>query len=76
MRDRQFWEKNYPKLNKFYFASVLPELVDSRSARNMPLREPEEILMATEEKNYLHSSFENLFVKICSFQYYRYYFVQ
>ena len=39
-----FWsEKMLPKLQRFYFRSVLPELVDPRHTRNMPIREDRQI---------------------------------
>lgn len=39
-RDNLFWiEEMLPKLEKFYTACILPEIVDSRQSRSMPLRE-------------------------------------
>jgi len=38
-RDQQFWEeKMLPKLQKFFFNCLLPEIVDPRRKRSMPLR--------------------------------------
>lgn len=38
-RDDAFWqEKMLPKLKTFYFNCILPELIDPRKARSMPLR--------------------------------------
>lgn len=38
-RDDNFWKNEMePKLLKFYMEALLPELVDSRKSRNMPLR--------------------------------------
>ncbi|GFU42275.1 yqaJ domain-containing protein [Trichonephila clavipes] len=38
---RRVWERNYSKtIEKFYFKCVLPEILDGRAPRNMPLREP------------------------------------
>ncbi|XP_064211833.1 uncharacterized protein LOC103314328 [Tribolium castaneum] len=40
MKDNEFWEeKMLPKLQRFYFHSLLPELVDPRHIRNMPIRD-------------------------------------
>ncbi|GFV42835.1 hypothetical protein TNCV_3580851 [Trichonephila clavipes] len=38
---RRVLERNYSKtIEKFYFRCVLPEILDGRAPRNMPLREP------------------------------------
>ncbi|KOB67839.1 hypothetical protein OBRU01_19204 [Operophtera brumata] len=38
-RDTEFFEtKMLPKLNAFYFEHILPELIDPRHTRNLPLR--------------------------------------
>ncbi|GFS73481.1 hypothetical protein TNCV_1101851 [Trichonephila clavipes] len=38
---RRVLERNYSKtIEKFYFKCVLPEILDGRAPRNMPLREP------------------------------------
>lgn len=35
-----FWEKEMlPKLQQFYLSAMLPEIIDSRHARKMPIRE-------------------------------------
>ncbi|XP_063931863.1 uncharacterized protein LOC135143855 [Zophobas morio] len=40
-KDDNFWQnKMFPKLKYFYHEALLPELVDPRKCRNMPLREP------------------------------------
>lgn len=54
--DEEFWKKIFPKLTKFYFDCLLPELVDSRLARNMPVRDPEYIKEAIRKKNGAKSS--------------------
>lgn len=39
-RDDQFWEREMElKLEKFYFECLLPELIDPRVPRKMPVRE-------------------------------------
>lgn len=39
-KDEQFWkEKMIPRLTKFYYMCVLPEIIDPRKSRSMPLRE-------------------------------------
>lgn len=51
LMDNDFWsEKVYPILEKFYFNCYLPELLDSRLARNMPIKEPEYIIQANQNK--------------------------
>ncbi|KAF4528913.1 hypothetical protein B566_EDAN017330 [Ephemera danica] len=39
-RDRDFWEILLPQLVKFYMECLLPEIIDPRKKRSMPLREP------------------------------------
>ncbi|XP_076545135.1 uncharacterized protein LOC143305429 isoform X2 [Osmia lignaria lignaria] len=47
-RDDNFWQNNMePKLIQFYLLCMLPELIDSRYNRGMPIREPQFI---TEER--------------------------
>ncbi|KAI5630711.1 yqaJ-like viral recombinase domain-containing protein [Phthorimaea operculella] len=39
-KDDDFWaQKMLPKLSKFYFTCVVPEIVDPRKSRSMPLRD-------------------------------------
>lgn len=38
-KDEPFWEKIKKQLNDFYMDCLLPELVDPRKCRNMPLRD-------------------------------------
>ncbi|GFW69639.1 ferritin heavy chain A [Trichonephila clavipes] len=38
--NEEFWKGIIPKLEKFYFKCVLPEILDGRAPRNMPLKEP------------------------------------
>lgn len=48
-RDDQFWKQEMePKLSKFYFDCLLPELIDPRFPRSMPIRNPDWILQAQE----------------------------
>ena len=50
--DRQFWNiKMEPKLTRFYMECLLPEIVDSRVRRNMPIKDPTYILKAKNEKD-------------------------
>uniref|UniRef100_A0A1B6E5X2 Uncharacterized protein n=1 Tax=Clastoptera arizonana TaxID=38151 RepID=A0A1B6E5X2_9HEMI len=40
-RDDEFWkEKMFPKLERFYMDCLLPELIDPRHNRSMPIRNP------------------------------------
>lgn len=46
-RDRKFWNENMEyKLKRFYNECLLPELVDPRHSRHMPIREPNYIMSA------------------------------
>lgn len=46
-RDETFWEEiMYPKLHKFYMNCLLPEIIDPRHSRSMPIRNPIYILEA------------------------------
>ncbi|CAN7978517.1 unnamed protein product [Ixodes persulcatus] len=50
-RDDQFWEvQMLPQLQKFYRYCLLPEIVDPRQSRSMPIRDPDYILEAIREK--------------------------
>ena len=47
VKDNEFWNNEmFPKLERFYFLCLLPEIVDSRHARGMPIREPAYITIA------------------------------
>lgn len=49
-REEAFWANEMvPKLTQFYLHCVLPEIVDSRHARDMRVREPEYILAAQKQ---------------------------
>ena len=51
-RDDNFWKKEMePKLVRFFFDCMLPEIVDGRYLRNMKIREPDYILRAMLKKN-------------------------
>ncbi|KAJ8685040.1 hypothetical protein QAD02_020833 [Eretmocerus hayati] len=54
-RDDDFWNQNMAEpLRKFYFDCLLPEIIDSRYNRSMPLREPDYVIEAQKvlrEKN-------------------------
>lgn len=50
-KDDQFWENNmFPKLQTFFSNCLLPELVDPRHSRSMPIRNPNYILEAKQKK--------------------------
>ena len=50
LRDDEFWiTKMEPSLSRFYKECMLPEIVDSRHNRSMPIRDPEYILKAQEQ---------------------------
>lgn len=49
-RDKKFWsEKMFNQLHSFYHDCMLPELVDPRFGRNMPIRDPSSVIAAQEE---------------------------
>lgn len=49
--DKTLWEKTMAEaLKKFYHDCLLPEILDSRHNRNMPLREPQYVIQAQEEQ--------------------------
>lgn len=50
-RDHAFWNQIVPKMKQFYMKCCLPEILDSRFRRKLPLREPEYILMAIQKRN-------------------------
>lgn len=51
VRDDVFWTENMVcKLVRFYDDCVLPELLDPRRERNMPIRDPEYIIEAKKQK--------------------------
>lgn len=51
-RDDIFWQtKMFPKLNNFFFYCLLPELVDPRHPRSMPIQNPNNILEVKRRKN-------------------------
>ncbi|XP_039285250.1 uncharacterized protein LOC120351536 [Nilaparvata lugens] len=50
-RDDEFWKENMKeKLETFYMKCLLPELIDPRQRRSLPIREPEYILLAQAKK--------------------------
>lgn len=50
-RDDDFWEANMKeKLERFYMTCLLPEIIDPRKRRSLPIREPEYILLAQQKK--------------------------
>jgi putative phage-type endonuclease len=51
-RDEEFWKEFMEdKLKKFYLNCMLPELVDPRFSRSMPIRNPPYILAAQEKRS-------------------------
>lgn len=51
-KDDEFWRKEMvDKLTKFYINCLLPELIDSRRKRCMPIREPSYIIEAQKNRN-------------------------
>jgi len=51
LRRRDFWEhKMKYQLETFYFKCMLPELVDPRQSRSMPISEPKYVTEAQENK--------------------------
>ncbi|XP_031353734.1 uncharacterized protein LOC116178384 [Photinus pyralis] len=51
LKDDQFWKTEMEeKLVSFYMKCLLPELVDPRKVRNMPIRDPDTILQAIENR--------------------------
>lgn len=50
-RDDSFWSlKMVDKLTQFYMNCILPELIDPRKTRSMPIRNPHYILAAIEKR--------------------------
>lgn len=48
-RDDTFWkERMLPQLKRFYEDCLVPEIIDSRVARNMSIREPQYVIEAQE----------------------------
>lgn len=51
-KDDAFWEKEMePKLLKFYYDCLLPELVDPRHTRNKPIRDPDYVIVRNNKKS-------------------------
>lgn len=50
-QDHAFWDRIVPKMKQFYMDCCLPEILDSRFRRKLPLREPEYILMAIQKRD-------------------------
>lgn len=47
LKDDEFWtSKMEPFLTRFYLQCLLPEIIDSRRNRSMPIREPEYVVLA------------------------------
>jgi hypothetical protein len=61
-RDDIFWDnKMFPKLEMFFFNCLLPELVNPRHSRSMPIRNPTYILEAKmKKKNRLYYTSMNI----------------
>lgn len=52
VRDDTFWHENMEKkLTQFYEQCVLPEIIDPRRERNMPIRDPDYIIEAKKRKS-------------------------
>lgn len=52
VRDDTFWHENMEKkLTQFYEQCVLPEIIDPRRERNMPIRDPDYIMEAKKRKS-------------------------
>ncbi|GBO11115.1 hypothetical protein AVEN_9184-1 [Araneus ventricosus] len=52
-RNEQCWANLLPKLEKLYLQCVLPEIIDGRSPRNLPIREPLLVKKCLKEKRKL-----------------------
>lgn len=51
VRDSEFWKTNMEeKLINFYFECLLPELIDPRYTRSLPIRNPDSIMEAINKK--------------------------
>jgi len=69
-RDDAFWSsKMFPSLEKFYINCLLPELIDPRVCRSMPIRNPTYILEAqksfVERKKQNKNEAENKIQSVC-----------
>ena len=51
--DPEFWEEVEDSLEQFYLHCLLPELVDPRAPRGLPVREPEYILQVSARKRFI-----------------------
>ncbi|KAH6942122.1 hypothetical protein HPB50_001145 [Hyalomma asiaticum] len=50
-RDEAFWKNEmFPRLKTFYMHCMLPELVDPRRSRGLPIREPDHITQAQKNR--------------------------
>ncbi|GBM79705.1 hypothetical protein AVEN_138719-1 [Araneus ventricosus] len=49
-RDETFWKSILPKLKHFYFHCLLPEILDPRVPRGMPIREPKTMPLNKDKK--------------------------
>ncbi|GBN01916.1 hypothetical protein AVEN_211855-1 [Araneus ventricosus] len=49
-RDETFWKNILPKLKHFYFHCLLPEILDPRVPRGMPIREPNTMPLNKDKK--------------------------
>uniref|UniRef100_A0A1B6L6J1 Uncharacterized protein n=1 Tax=Graphocephala atropunctata TaxID=36148 RepID=A0A1B6L6J1_9HEMI len=60
-RDDEFWRTNMEdKLHRFYFNCVLPEMIDPRHSRSMPIRNPKYVLEARKKLEESKRKKENL----------------
>lgn len=51
LKDDELWEKVIrPRVETFYMTCLLPELIDPRHKRSMPIREPQHIMTAITDK--------------------------
>ena len=49
-RSKEYWEKKFLKLETFWNESLLPEILNSRVARNMEIKEPVSVKCTTAQK--------------------------
>lgn len=49
-KDDAYWNRLETKLTKFFYDSLLPEIVDSRIERGLPPREPQSVIDALRAK--------------------------
>lgn len=64
-RDLKFWDEILPKLKYFYISCILPELVNPRHPRKLPIREPSR---TTWNNSYLSHTASHVYIFMVSYE--------